>query len=269
MNTQPILFFDSGIGGLTVMRAAKLKLPEYQFVYIADDAYFPYGERSEPELKQHILNLFEYLIKKFNPLVCVIACNTASTLVLESLRLKFSNCLFVGTVPAIKLAAQNTKSKLISVLATPATVKREYTQQLINSFAKNCEVTLIGAKNLANISEIYMRTNKINIELLKTEIAQAFVKKHNNLTDIVVLACTHYPFLINQMRNVAPWPVDWLDPSEAIANRIQNLIEQNKKDTIFCDEKVDLAYFTSNNVDFLTKRLLQAFGLTLMLDNKL
>lgn len=267
MKTQPILFFDSGIGGLTVMRAAKLKLPEYQFIYIADDAYFPYGEKCAKELKEHILHLFQKLIIRFNPSMCVIACNTASTLILEDLRQEFPNCLFVGTVPAIKLAAQNTRSGLISVLATPGTVKRDYTKKLINSFAQNCEVTLVGAENLAAISENYMRTNNINLELLKTEIAPVFNTENNKYTDIVVLACTHYPFLINQMRNVAKWPVDWLDPSEAIANRIKNLLEKNQIISEFNNEKIDIAYFTSNNVDFLTKRLLQAFGLTLLLDN--
>ncbi len=267
MNKYPILFFDSGLGGLTVMRAARLKLPGHQFIYVADDAYFPYGEREERQLKEHILNLFATLVKRFNPCLCVLACNTASTLVLEDLRLKFPQCLFVGTVPAIKLASQNTHSGLITVLATPATVKRDYTQNLINSYAQNCEVTLVGAKNLATISENYVRTNNINTDILKREIISAFICKANKYTDIIVLACTHYPFLINEMRNVAPWPVDWLDPSEAIANRIKFLLDtkQIKPDNI--EIKPDLAYFTSSNIDFLNKRLLQAFGLTLILDN--
>lgn len=267
MKEQPIIFFDSGLGGLTVMRAARLKLPGHQFIYVADDAYFPYGEREEQQLKQHILNLFVTLVKRFNPCLCVLACNTASTLVLQDLRAKFPKCLFVGTVPAIKLASKNTRSGLISVLATPATVKRDYTQNLINNYAQNCEVTLVGAKNLATISEDYVRTNKINIELLQSEIISAFISKANKYTDIIVLACTHYPFLINEMRNVAPWPVDWLDPCDAIANRIKFLLDLQGIKPGNIAIKPDLAYFTSNNIDFLHKGLLQAFGLTLILDN--
>lgn len=267
MESKPILFFDSGIGGLTIMRAARLKLPNCQFIYVGDDAYFPYGEKTSEQLKQHILKLFDTLIEHFNPYLCVIACNTASTLILPELRASFPQCLFVGTVPAIKLASKNTHSGLISVLATPATVKRDYTYNLINNYAQNCKVNLVGAEHLAVLSEKYIRTNEVDKELLRKEIAPAFINEDNRFTDIIVLACTHYPFLINEMRNIAPWPVDWLDPSEAIANRIKVLLSEEY--VCSATTKKDLAYFTSQSLDKLDKRLLQSFGLTLILDNKL
>lgn len=259
-----ILFFDSGLGGLSVMREARLKIPDKRFIYVADDANFPYGTKSESELKHHILGLFNKLFNRFNLKLCIIACNTASTLVLSDLRILYPNCSFVGTVPAIKYAAEHTKSGMISVLATPATVKREYTKALIDKYATSCKVNLVGCNKLAEISERYLRTNEVDTSLLYSEIEAAFIKCDTNgrKTDIVVLACTHYPFLINKMRNLAPWPVDWIDPAEAIAIRAKFLLGDETNTEDFADEiEEDIAYFTSEKIDFSTRRLLQAFGL--------
>lgn len=260
MQQRPILFFDSGIGGLTVLREAKLKMPERQFVYIADDAAFPYGAQPEAALKKRVLNLFQPLLQRYNPALTVIACNTASTLVLNDLRRHFPNHLFVGTVPAIKPAAEHTRSGLISVLATPGTVKRAYTHDLIGRYAQQCHVRLVGSKLLAGVAEDYLRGKTINETLIRHEIVQCFVQRDHKTTDIVVLACTHYPFLINVFRKLAPWPVDWLDPAEAIANRARSLLPMGGlQETI--EPHQDLAYFTSQHADFATRRLLQSFGL--------
>jgi len=261
MPQRPVLFFDSGIGGLTVLREAKLKMPERQFIYIADNAAFPYGAQPEAALKERILNLFESLLQRYNPALTVIACNTASTLVLDDLRRHFANYLFVGTVPAIKPAAEHTHSGLISVLATPGTVKRAYTHDLIGRYAQRCHVRLVGSKLLAGIAEDYLRGNAIDEEIIRNEVAPCFVHRENKNTDIVVLACTHYPFLINVFRKVAPWPVDWLDPAEAIANRARSLLPTEEvREAIVLHH--DLAYFTSRHIDFATRRLLQSFGLS-------
>lgn len=264
MASQPIIFFDSGVGGLTLLYETRFKIPNSSFIYIADDAAFPYGDWQENELCAHILNLFEKIFAKHNALICVIACNTASTLILPHLRQKFPNHKFVGTVPAIKPAAQKTYSKLISVLATPGTVKRNYTHSLIDSYARDCEVSLVGSSKLAQYAEEYLCGTKIDIQLIKKEIEPCFIKKGDKRTDIVVLACTHYPFLINLFRKVAPWPVDWLNPAEAIAHRTASLIAKEKIKNL-TDTKLsnDIAYFTSNEIDPFKKRILEGFGLEL------
>ncbi|MBT1154134.1 glutamate racemase [Aminobacter anthyllidis] len=261
MTDRPILMFDSGIGGLTVLREARVLMPERRFVYVADDAAFPYGAWEEPALKARILDLFGGLLERFDPEISVVPCNTASTLVIDALRQAFSGHPFVGTVPAIKPAAERTRSGLVSVLATPGTVKRQYTRDLITQWATKCHVRLVGSDRLAQMAEIYMRDGFVDEQAVKDEIAPCFIEQDGRRTDIVVLACTHYPFLVNRMRKTAPWPVDWIDPAEAIARRALSLLDgsRGRRD----DAGPDIAVFTSNRTDFATRRLMQGFGLTI------
>ncbi|SCB07039.1 glutamate racemase [Rhizobium hainanense] len=256
---KPVLVFDSGIGGLTVLREARVLMPERGFIYIADDAGFPYGSWEEAALKERIVDLFAKLLVKYDPEVCIIACNTAFTLAGAALRAAFPQMTFVGTVPAIKPAAERTRSGLVSVLATPGTVKRAYTRDLIQSFATQCHVRLVGSQNLARLAEAYIRGDVVDDEAIMTEIEQCFVEMDGRKTDIVVLACTHYPFMANIFRRLAPWPVDWLDPAEAIARRARSLVPQ-AADAVHPDN-LDFAVFTSGAPDFPTRRLMQGFGL--------
>ena len=156
-------------------------------------------------------------------------------------------------------AAERTRSGLVSVLATPGTVKRAYTRDLIQSFATQCHVRLVGSENLARLAEAYIRGDAIADEAVMTEIDQCFVELDGRKTDIVVLACTHYPFMANIFRRLAPWPVDWLDPAEAIARRARSLVPQ-VADAVHPDN-FDFAVFTSGAPDFPTRRLMQGFGL--------
>lgn len=256
---KPVLVFDSGIGGLTVLREARVLMPERGFVYAADDAAFPYGSWEEGALQERILSLFEKLLAEHQPEICVIACNTAFTLAGAALREKFPKMTFVGTVPAIKPAAERTRSGLVSVLATPGTVKRAYTRDLIQSFATQCHVRLVGSENLARMAESYIRGEPISDDAVFAEIAPCFVEKDSDKTDIVVLACTHYPFMANLFRRLAPWPVDWLDPAEAIARQARRKVPLN--DGAEHPNGFDFAVFTSGNPDFATRRLMQGFGL--------
>jgi len=256
---SPILVFDSGIGGLTVLREARVLMPERGFVYVADDAAFPYGSWEEGALQERILSLFEKLLAEHRPEICVIACNTAFTLAGAALREKFPDMTFVGTVPAIKPAAERTRSGLVSVLATPGTVKRAYTRDLIQSFATQCHVRLVGSENLARMAESYIRGEAISDDAVLAEIAPCVVEKDGKKTDIVVLACPHSPFMANLFRRLAPWPVDWLDPAEAIAR-------QARRKVLLVDgaehpDGFDFSIFTSGNPDFATRRLMQGFGL--------
>ena len=162
MNEGPVLLFDSGLGGLTVLREARVLMPERRFLYIADNAAFPYGDWEEEALRARIVTLFGALIAEHRPSICMIPCNTASTLVLGDLRSAYPDMSFVGTVPAIKPAAERTRSGLVSVLATPGTVKRQYTRDLITQWASRCEVTLVGSVRLAALAEDYMRNGFVD-----------------------------------------------------------------------------------------------------------
>ena len=261
MSARPILMFDSGVGGLTVLREARVLMPDRRFVYVADDAGFPYGRWEEPALRDHVVALLGRLIAAHDPEIAVIACNTASTLALAELRAAFPATPFVGTVPAIKPAAERTASGLVSVLATPGTVKRQYTRDLIGKWAGRCHVRLVGSDRLASLAETYMRDGFVDEEAVRAEIAPCFVEIDGRRTDIVVLACTHYPFLANRMRKTAPWPVDWLDPAEAIARRALSLLAKEGAAAGTRDGRPDLAVFTSGRPDFLACRLMQGFGL--------
>jgi glutamate racemase len=264
MTERPILMFDSGIGGLTVLREARVLMPERRFVYVADDAAFPYGDWEEEALKARIVSLAGELIAEHDPGIFVIPCNTASTLALGDLREAYPQTPFVGTVPAIKPAAERTRSGLVSVLATPGTVKRQYTRDLISKWASKCHVRLVGSTRLAALAEAYMREGFVDEEAVRSEVAPCFVEQDKRRTDIVVLACTHYPFLVNRMRKTAPWPVDWLDPAEAIARRALSLIGERSPTEEGAEppQGPDTAVFTSGRPDFATRRLMQGFGLS-------
>jgi len=220
--TPSILVFDSGLGGLTVLREIVATRPDAAYTYVADDAFFPYGHHTEDEIVARVVPLIGDLIARHQPDLVVIACNTASTLVMNHLRNAYS-VPFVGTVPAIKPACASSKTKRVSVLGTRGTVKREYTKKLIADFAHDCEVTLVGAGNLATLAEAALRGETVGDDTLLAEIAPCFVDRDPR-TDTVVLACTHYPLLLEQIRRVAPWPVDWIDPAPAIARRVETLL---------------------------------------------
>lgn len=260
MDDRPVLVFDSGIGGLTVLRELRVLAPGRRFVYVADDAGFPYGAWEEAALAERIVKLFEGLLAEHDPVISVIACNTASTIVLPKLRETFPGRQFVGTVPAIKPAAERTRSGVVAVLATPGTVKRQYTRELIRDWAQKCHVRLVGSDRLAPLAETYMREGFVDEDAVRAEIEPCFVEIDSRRTDIVVLACTHYPFLVNRMRKTAPWPVDWIDPAEAIARRALSLLAPDDHAAVRIGP--DRAIFTSGQPPFETARLLQGFGLS-------
>lgn len=260
MSRRPILVLDSGVGGLTVLREARVLMPDRRFVYVADDAGFPYGAWEEDALRARLVGLFEGILAEHDPEIAVIACNTASTLALSDLRAAYPGTPFVGTVPAIKPAAERTRSGLVSVLATPGTVKRQYTRDLIRDWAPKCHVRLVGSDRLAGLSETYVREGFVDEEAVRAEIAPCFVESGGLRTDIVVLACTHYPFLVNRMRKTAPWPVDWIDPAEAIARRALSLLD-NEPVAATAGRAPDTGVFTSGDPGFAMRRLMQGFGL--------
>src|SRR4051812_6751816 len=257
MTTRPptILVFDSGLGGLTVFAEVQRAHPDARFVYAADDAGFPYGRLSEDALVARVLAVMDRLIARHAPDLVVIACNTASTLVLGPLRQRFS-IPFVGTVPAIKPAAEQSRSKRITVLATPGTVARDYTRDLIQSYAADCRVTLVGSRRLAALAEAHLAGAPPAEAELRAELESCFVADACGRTDVVALSCTHYPLLLERLRPLAPWPVTWLDPAPAIARRVVQLLGQPGRVPV--DDGAALAVFTGGTG--LTPALRQALA---------
>lgn len=257
-----ILVFDSGLGGLTVFREVARALPDAAYVYVADDAFFPYGRHGEAELTAHVVPLMAELIATHAPDLVVIACNTASTLVLPHLRARFAPP-FVGTVPAIKPACAASRSRLVSVLGTEATVSREYTHALIRDFGQGCAVTLVGSARLASLAETALAGETVDDGDIGREIAPCFVEADGRRTDTIVLACTHYPLLLDRMRDLAPWPVDWVDPAPAIARRVAEILPAREPDG-GADAPSRRAVFTSaQKPPAPVRRALAAIGLAL------
>ena len=218
------LVFDSGLGGLSVLAEIRRLRADVEIVYAADDAAFPYGRLSEADLVARVEAVMAALIRETEPDIVVIACSTASTLALPPLRAAYPQLPFVGTVPAIKPAAAASRSGLISVLATRGTVARDYTHALVRDHAANCEVTLVGSPLLALIAERVMRGEAVKDIEIAREIAPCFVEKEGRRTDQIVLACTHFPLILGEIKRLSPWAVGFVDPAPAIARRIDALI---------------------------------------------
>lgn len=254
-----VLIFDSGIGGLTILREVRVALPGRRIIYVGDDAGFPYGEWNEEKLIPRIVDLFERCVESYTPELAIVACNTASTLIMPALRQRF-DIPIVGTIPPIKPAAEQTASGLVSVLATPGTVKRRMIKELIAEHAADADIQLVGSTGLARLAEDHMQGRAIDQEKLASELAPCFIEQDGRRTDIVVLGCTHYPFLVHEMRRLAPWPVDWIEPAEAIARRALSLLgPEPPMDPR--ESMSDIALMTAGSPAPGLARLLAGFGL--------
>jgi glutamate racemase len=254
-----ILVFDSGLGGLSVLREVVRARDDAHYVYVADDAFFPYGHHSEEEIVARVVPLMGELISAHRPDLVVIACSTASTLVMPHLRERFS-VPFVGTVPAIKPACAASKTKRVSVFGTKGTVQREYTKALIRDFAGGCEVTLVGSPELASLAETALRGGVVSDDAILAELKPCFVggdEDASRRTDTIVLACTHYPLLLDRLNQLAPWPVGWIDPAPAIARRVTNLLSPPTDEA---GEKPARMIFTSGRPHTLSAALAPFFG---------
>jgi glutamate racemase len=221
--TPTILLLDSGLGGLTVFEEVRSARPDANFIYLADDAGFPYGDLNEDRLVERVIDITGRAILDSSPDLVVVACNTASTLALGELRAHF-RVPFIGTVPAIKPACAQSTTKRVAVLGTQATVEREYTHALIREFGFGCDVHLVGSTRLAACAEDELAGTPVSDATIAGEIARCFIDKNDRRTDTIVLACTHYPLLLERFRANARWPVTWLDPAPAIARRVVDLM---------------------------------------------
>ena len=260
MSAAPtILVFDSGLGGLTVLREVVETRPDAHYVYVADDVFFPYGHHSEDQIITRVVPLVGELIATHSPDLVVIACNTMSVSVMAHLRAAYQ-VPFVGTVPAIKPACAASKTRRVSVLGTKATVKREYTQALIRDHGQGCEVTLVGSADLASLAEAALSGTEVSDSEIFAELRPCFVgagEQPSARTDTIVLACTHYPLLLDRFVRLAPWPVDWIDPAPAIARRVADLL---KPAGSTADPAGAEMIFTSGRPHALSHALMPFFG---------
>ncbi len=216
---EALLVFDSGFGGLSIVAALRSRGFAAPIVYAADHAGFPYGALDDAALIARTCATVEAAAAQCRPGAIVVACSSASTLALPALRARWAESV-VGVVPAIKPAAALTRTGLVSVLATPGTVRRPYTQKLIDDFAGEATVSLIAVPGLPPIAEAMIAGAPPDLAAIRAEIAPAFVDKGDRRTDVIALACTHFPLLIDALEAAAPWPVSWVDPAEAVARRV-------------------------------------------------
>lgn len=218
---SPILFFDSGVGGLSVLEPTRKLLPNAPIVYAADSAGFPYGKRSEAEIASRVPALLGRLVERFHPRLAVIACNTASTIALDHVRLAL-DLPVVGTVPAIKPAAEISKSRVIGVLGTQATVRQPYVDDLAAAFAPDCTIIRHGSPEMVELAEAKLAGEVIGVEAVRAAAQPMFDAPGGELIDTIVLACTHFPLLEDELRSAFP-NANYVDGGAGIARRIAHL----------------------------------------------
>ena len=237
----PILFFDSGVGGLSVLGPTRQLLPNAPIVYAADSAGFPYGKRSEAEIASRVPALLGRLVERFRPRLAVIACNTASTIALDHARSAL-DLPVVGTVPAIKPAAEISKSRAIGVLGTEATVRQPYVDDLAAKFAADCTIIRHGSPELVELAEAKLAGDDVDLEAVRAATQPMFDAPGGDRIDTVVLACTHFPLVNNELRAAFP-DVTYVDGSAGIARRIAHLTRTQPWPS---DPSEGLMLFTSN-----------------------
>ena len=252
-DARPILFFDSGVGGLSIVRHARAVLPSARFVYAADSAGFPYGTRTESEIAARVPALLGRLAERYRPRLIVIACNTASTIALPAVRAAL-DLPIVGTVPAIKPAAAISETRVIGVLGTEATVRQAYVDDLAAKFAADCVVLRHGSAALVTLAEAKLRGDAPDPARFAAAAAGLFGQPHGEAIDVVVNACTHFPLIEAELAAAAPHPIRFVDGGAGIARRIAALTEGQQWDRA----EPDIAVFT--RLDDSTQVLALALG---------
>ncbi len=221
--SAPVLLFDSGVGGLSVLARVRARRPDLPLVYVADNAGFPYGTKSEAEVGARVPALLGRLVERYRPALVVIACNTASTIALAGVRAAL-DVPVVGTVPAIKPAAALSRTRVIGVLGTEATVRQPYVDRLAAEFAADCTVVRHGSARLVELAEAKLRGVTAAAGDYRRELDGLLARPDGDRIDTVVLACTHFPLVEDDLAAVAPRPLAFVDGAEGIARRVATLL---------------------------------------------
>ena len=249
-----VLVFDSGIGGLSIYNEIYNKMPNLHYIYAFDNEGFPYGDKSSEYLITRVNHIIATILQSYSIDLAVIACNTASTICLPSLRTNFPFPI-VGVVPAIKPASKVTKNKCIGLLATKATIQRAYTSNLIQEFAPDCDVKLLGLSELAHIAENKLQGIAVDMQQLE-KLLQPWLNL-STVPDTIVLGCTHYPFIKDELRILFP-NTTFIDSGYAIASRVNTLLNDqydlnslNKLSTL---DNIVISTLHNQQVEKLTKK---------------
>jgi glutamate racemase len=223
-SSQPhVLVFDSGVGGLSVLREIASLLPGVRLTYAADNAFFPYGTKSESALVARVSSVIRALVARSSPDLVVIACNTASTTALDAVR-GFLAIPVIGVVPAVKPAAAASQTRVIGLLGTATTVATRYTAALIAEFAAGCQVLTCGATELVEQAERKIQGLPVDMAVLSSVLGRLFDRRGGEALDVVVLGCTHFPLLGRELAEAAPHAVAWMDSGAAIARRVSTIL---------------------------------------------
>lgn len=241
-DARPILFFDSGVGGLSIVAPTRVLLPDARFVYAADSAGFPYGTKNEAEIAARVPALLGRLAERYRPRLIVIACNTASTIALPVVRAALDVAV-VGTVPAIKPAAAASVTRTIGVLGTEATVRQAYVDDLASRFAADCTVIRHGSAELVELAEAKLRGEALDPARFGAVLAGLFGQPGGDRIDVVVNACTHFPLVEAELAAAAPHPVRFVDGGAGIARRIAHLTRGQD----WSRDQPDVAVFTKED----------------------
>jgi glutamate racemase len=223
-DARPILVFDSGVGGLSVLSHIRERLPAASIVYVADNGGYPYGTKSEAEIAARVPALLGRLAERYQPRLIVIACNTASTIALAHVRAAL-DLPIVGTVPAVKPAALASKTRVIGVLGTEATVRQAYVDNLVAEFASDCTVIRHGSARLVDIAEAKLRGVVPDAGEMRGIMAGVYGAPDGAKVDQLVLACTHFPLLAQEIAAASPAGVTLVDSGAGIARRTAHLTQ--------------------------------------------
>ncbi len=235
----PILLFDSGVGGLSVLAELSKLLPQAPIIYAADNAGLPYGTKSEAEIAARVAGLLGRITERFRPRLACIACNTASTIALAMVRDVLAIPV-VGTVPAIKPAAELTRTGTIGLLGTAATIRQGYVDQLEADFAGGKRLLRHPAPELVGAAEAKLRGESVDPSIFTRAVAGLRDQTGGTEIDTVVLACTHFPLVCDELAKAFGPDVRFVDGGAGIARRIAFLT----KDQPFQRSEPDLALFT-------------------------
>lgn len=219
-SSQPIGVFDSGVGGLSVLRAIRALLPSESIIYLGDQAHVPYGSRSLEEVRAFSEGITRFLLGRGAKLI-VVACNTASAAALQFLRSTFPTMPFVGMEPAVKPAAEHTRTGVVGVLATPATFQGALYASVIERFAQGVTVLQDTCPGLVGQIEKGELDSPVTRAILEKSLQPMLARR----IDTVVLGCTHYPFVIPLIESIVGPDVRVIDPAPAVARQVMRLLE--------------------------------------------
>ena len=246
MSAKRVLIFDSGVGGLSVYEQIAKKNPNIEYRYLFDNAYFPYGELPREKLIARITQLLTGFTQQYPTDLIVIACNSASTIALDDLRHHFTIPI-VGVVPAIKPATLITKNNVIGLLATPGTIERAYTNTLIEQFAKGKKVLRIGSTKLVTLAEDKLMGKSVEQEEFSKILAPWSSLNQDETPDTLILGCTHFPLLKDEIAACFTTPIKLIDSGGAIALRVQQLLTnelRNYENTELKQQTFHQAFYT-------------------------